>query len=81
MDERSIELFCPACGTKMNDVMYIGEDGIEYPEKQCPKCLTIYQLASNTETGAQSPQEIILIPHNKEWLEKEERKKLVNIGN
>jgi len=55
----------------MNDVLYADEKaGIEYPEKQCPKCKTVYQLGSEAETGSHSPQEVILAPHTKEWLKK-----------
>lgn len=74
MKEELYDLYCPACGKKMRDILFIGKDGLRYPEKQCPACKTIYQLASNSNTGAKTPQEVILIPRNKKWLEKNGKK-------
>jgi len=74
MDDKVFELYCPACGTLMNDVTFIGENGFEYPEKQCPNCKTIYQLGSESDVGAHSPQEIILAPRSKKWLKKHGKK-------
>lgn len=50
------------------------ENGINYPEKQCPKCKTIYQLASDTKGGSMEPTQVILVPHSKEWLKKNGKK-------
>lgn len=62
-------LYCPSCGTLMVDISF--EDGnVSYPEKQCPMCLTIYQLGSADQEGAKSPQDVILAPRDKEWLRK-----------
>lgn len=55
----------------MIDVTFVDEKaGIEYPEKQCPQCKTIYQLASENQTGAHSPQQVILAPRSEVWLRK-----------
>ena len=61
------EMFCPACKYKMIDLVF-EEAGVDYPMKQCPVCLTIYMLGSNSQEGAKSPQEIYLAPVTKEWL-------------
>lgn len=62
------KLYCPVCKSLMKDLVCLSDDGYEFPEKQCPKCLTIYQLASENQLGAHKPTEVILIPHSKVWL-------------
>jgi len=68
MSEEVVELYCPACGVKMHNVIYIAENKFEFPEKQCPQCRTVYQLASDSQTETKTAQEIILIPHKPEWM-------------
>ncbi len=62
-------LFCPCCTDLMIDVIY-EDKGIQYPHKQCPRCLTIYDLASESREAVKSVQEIILAPRSKKWLKK-----------
>jgi len=66
-------LYCPACSHLMIDLTW-EEEGIVYPEKQCPICLTIYQLASASREGVTSAKEIILAPRDKEWLKENAEK-------
>lgn len=71
------DLYCPVCGTLMRDITFLGDNGFEYPEKQCPKCKTIYQLGSIFETGAHEPTQCILAPRDKKWLKKYGKKHIV----
>lgn len=73
--EEVFDLYCPACGTKMINISFI-ENNIEYPEKQCPKCKTIYQLASSYEIGAHKPNQVILVPRDEKWLKRYGKKYL-----
>jgi len=63
------DLYCPACGKKMNDVVFT-DGNFEYPEKQCPKCLTIYEVLPISKEEKMSPKEVVLVPRTKDWLKK-----------
>lgn len=67
------DLYCPACGKLMIDIVFL-DNNIEYPEKQCPSCKTIYQLGSTYQTGAHEANQVILIPRDKRWLKKNGKK-------
>jgi len=67
MDGEVYQMFCPACAHEMVDLIF-KDQGMEFPEKQCPICLTIYQLASASRKGASTVREVILAPRTKEWL-------------
>lgn len=73
--EKLVDLYCPVCSSLMKDVT-LKIEGVEYPEKQCPKCLTIYSLASESPTGIKEARDIILIPRSKKWLRKNGKKYL-----
>lgn len=78
MSKEIFDLYCPVCGKKMIDILFVDEKGFEFPEKQCPECLTIYQLGSEAKIGAHAPNQIILAPRNKKWLKKYGKKYLRN---